>query len=66
MPMREVWSKCLAILKAKINQNTFDIWLKPLKLVSINGGLLELEVPNKFFKDWISENYQSAIQQALL
>ncbi len=66
MPMKEVWNQCLVILKEKINQNTFDIWLKPLKLLSINGGHIELEVPNKFFKDWISENYHLSIQQALL
>ncbi len=64
MPMREVWNQCLAILKEKISQNSFDIWLKPLKIVSSEGGILVLEVPNKFFKDWISENYQSSIQQA--
>ena len=27
---------------------------------------LDLEVPNKFFKDWLAENYQTLIKEALL
>ncbi len=66
MPMKEIWDQCLTVLREKVSQNSFDIWLKPLKPISINAGLIELEVPNKFFKDWISENYQSVIKDVLL
>jgi chromosomal replication initiator protein len=63
--MKDVWNRVLLDIREKINPKAFDIWLKPLKLINQSEGLLELEVPNKFFKDWISENYQTLIKESL-
>ena len=65
MPATELWNRCLSALSEKVNQKSFDIWLKPLKVLSLKDSLLEIEVPNKFFQDWISENYQSLIRDVL-
>ena len=64
--MKEIWNKVLSDVGEKISQKAYDIWLKPLKLIRLNEGQVELEVPNKFFKDWISENYQNLIRDSLL
>jgi len=65
MPATELWNRCLSALSEKVNQKSFDIWLKPLRALSLKEDFLEVEVPNKFFKDWISENYQTLICEAL-
>jgi len=65
MSTKEIWNQCLSAVAQKIGQKSFDIWLKPLKLVNIGESLVELEVPNKFFKDWVAENYQSLIKDVL-
>jgi chromosomal replication initiator protein len=65
MPAKELWNRCLTALSEKVNQNSFDMWLKPLKASSIKENTLEIEVPNKFFKDWVRENYQSIIREVL-
>ena len=65
MPTKETWDQCLAAVSHKISQQPFEIWLKPLKLLNISENRLDLEVPNKFFKDWISENYQALIKDVL-
>jgi chromosomal replication initiator protein len=64
--MKEIWNKVLSDVGEKISQKAYDIWLKPLKLISLTDNQVELEVPNKFFKDWISENYQNLIRDSLL
>ena len=66
MDMKEIWNQVLSAVSNKLSQKAFDIWIKPLRLLNISQGLLELEVPNKFFKDWILENYQSLIKDILL
>lgn len=66
MPMKEIWNRCLGAVGEKISQKAFDMWLKPLKLLNMSESQIELEVPNKFFKDWISDNYQSILKDALL
>jgi len=63
--MRELWNRVLSDLSDKISPKAFDIWLKPLKLLSQRDQCLELEVPNAFFKDWISENYLGLIKETL-
>jgi chromosomal replication initiator protein len=60
-----LWTRCLTILSEKVNQNSFDMWLKPLKASGVKENILEIEVPNKFFKDWIKENYQTLIREVL-
>ena len=63
--MKELWNRVLADVGEKISQKAYDIWLKPLSLISVKETELFLEVPNKFFKDWISENYQNLIKESL-
>ena len=65
MPQKEIWNQCLNAVGEKISQQSFDIWVKPLKLLKMTETFIELEVPNKFFKDWLSENYQSIIKDVL-
>jgi chromosomal replication initiator protein len=64
--MNEIWSQVLSLVSEKISQKSFDIWLKPLTLLDMNENQVQLEVPNKFFKDWIAENYLSLIKEVLL
>ncbi|HSR12509.1 MAG TPA: chromosomal replication initiator protein DnaA, partial [Thermodesulfobacteriota bacterium] len=63
--MQDLWERVLSEVREKINPKAFDIWLKPLKIVSAGENGLEVEVPNKFFKDWVSDNYQNIIKDAL-
>ena len=64
--MNAVWNQALSLVSEKISQKAFDIWLKPLMLLDMDESQLQLEVPNKFFKDWIEENYLSLIKEVLL
>jgi len=65
MPAKELWTRCLTALSEKVNQSSFDMWLKPLRANSSKENTLEIEVPNKFFKDWLTENYQPLIRDVL-
>ncbi|MCX5686887.1 MAG: chromosomal replication initiator protein DnaA [Candidatus Omnitrophica bacterium] len=50
----EVWLKALDYIKKEIgNDQTFNIWFKPIKFASVQEDKITLEVPNKFFKDWL-------------
>ncbi len=63
--MKEIWNKVLAIVGEKISAKSFDIWLKPLQLRHMDQNTVEIEVPNKFFKDWVNDNYLPLIRDAL-
>lgn len=63
--MEEVWSKAIDSLKEKVGPQNFEIWIKPIYPLSIREGVVELEVPNRFFKEWVSEHYSLQIREAL-
>jgi len=62
--MEEIWSKVIDSLKERVGQQNFDIWIKPIRFISMDGEIVELEVPNRFFKEWINEHYSPHIKEA--
>ena len=60
-----LWEKSLHIIKDKVSQQNFDTWIRPIKISSMEGNNIILNVPNKFFKDWLMENYHAVIKEAL-
>lgn len=63
--MEDLWPKVIDSLKGKVGQQNFDIWIKPIQFVSWDGERIELEVPNRFFKEWIIEHYSPTIKEAV-
>jgi chromosomal replication initiator protein len=64
-PLEELWKKNLTILKEKMSPQNFETWIRPIRISAADGNTIFLSVPNKFFKDWITENYLSFIQDTL-
>jgi chromosomal replication initiator protein len=60
-----LWEKSIQIIKEKVSQQNFETWIRPIKIVSMEGSHINLSVPNKFFKDWLLENYHSIIKDAM-
>ncbi|MBW2121552.1 MAG: chromosomal replication initiator protein DnaA [Deltaproteobacteria bacterium] len=63
--MNELWQKVLLSLKQKITPQSFETWIKPIKPLAVHHNQLEIEVPNRFFRDWIHDNYLSLIETSL-
>jgi chromosomal replication initiation ATPase DnaA len=57
----DLWSQAVERLRAEIGEENADLWLKPAEAVSLDGGVLTLKVPNKFFSDGIKERYQKKL-----
>ena len=60
-----LWDKCLNIIKEKVSQQNFDTWIRPIKISSIEDNCVRFSVPNRFFRDWLDENYASLINDTL-
>ncbi len=63
--MKKIWPETLELLKTKISDQNISTWIKPINPVNISGNLLTVEVPNKFIKDWIKDNYKTIIEETL-
>jgi len=60
-----VWDKTTKIIQEKISKQNFDTWIKPIKIAAMEDKCVQLIVPNKFFKDWLMDNYIATIRQSL-
>jgi chromosomal replication initiator protein len=58
------WERILSTLQHKIDDQSFTTWLKPTQQVSVSDGTLRVEVPSALFADWITNNYQSLIDES--
>lgn len=54
--MDELWKAVLTDLENTIPPQTFSTWISPIRALRHDGSSVTLEVPNKFFSDWIREN----------
>jgi chromosomal replication initiator protein len=60
-----LWEKTVKIIKEKISQQNFDTWIRPIRIVTLEGDQVHLSVPNRFFRDWLVENYLSLIRESM-
>lgn len=63
--MKILWEKSSTFIREKISRQNFETWISPVKLASLEGKNVNLSVPNKFFKDWLAENYLTVIRDSL-
>ncbi len=62
---REVWKKCLAIIKKETNVQTFKTWFEPISAVSLNGNELMVLVPSKFHYEWIESHFVNVLRKSI-
>ncbi|MGV8057758.1 MAG: DnaA N-terminal domain-containing protein [Smithellaceae bacterium] len=55
--METVWDKANKVIQDKLSKQNFDTWIKPIKIIAMEDKCVRLAVPNKFFKDWLLDNY---------
>ncbi len=63
--VQNLWEDVLSILKPQMNDESFDLWFRPIKALSMEGSRLVLQVPNAFFADWLRDHYQTRIESLL-
>lgn len=65
MTIDDLWEKSLLKIEEKIGSNLFELWIKPIKPIQIKEQNIALEVPNRFFKEWIEDYYPTLINDVL-
>ena len=63
--MQNLWRDTLNKLENDLPHQIFNIWIKPIRCISINEEQITIGVPNKFFGEWIRDHYFSTLQQVL-
>ena len=62
----QIWRNCLSYIQDNINPESFKTWFLPIKPVKLKTNILTIEVPSKFFYEWIEENYIELLTHILI
>ncbi len=65
MNTEEIWNNSLLKIAEKVGASMFELWFKPMKLLNIKDRTATIEIPNRFFKDWIEDYYPHIIADTL-
>jgi chromosomal replication initiator protein len=65
MNSQEIWNSFLTKAEEKVGGNLFDLWFKPMKLIGLDGNRATIEIPNRFFKEWIEDYYPNTIEEII-
>ena len=65
MQGESVWNQTLAFIQGKVPKQVFDTWFVPVRLQGIEDSTARIEVPNKFFGEWLGQHYGNLLAEAL-
>ncbi|MDG2342047.1 MAG: chromosomal replication initiator protein DnaA [Cytophagales bacterium] len=60
------WENCLSLIKSKISIQSYITWFKPIQAIEFKNKILTLQVPNKFFYEWIEEHYLDLLNEVIM
>lgn len=60
-----VWDNCLRTIRRNVNSQSFKTWFEPIKPVRLANEALTIQVPNKFFYEWLEEHYVQLLKRTI-
>ncbi|UKM64559.1 chromosomal replication initiator protein DnaA [Flavobacteriaceae bacterium GSB9] len=62
---QSVWNNCLEFIKDNIQPQAYKTWFEPIAAVKLTDNALSIQVPSKFFYEWLEEHYVKILKVAL-
>jgi chromosomal replication initiator protein len=63
--MEAAWLRVTDVLREKIGSQNLETWFRPALFLGVHDSRALLQLPNKFFVDWITDHYQPALLESL-
>ena len=60
-----VWENCLSFIQDNITPQAYKTWFEPIKAVKLSDNALSIQVPSKFFYEWLEEHYVKLLKVSL-
>jgi len=57
-----LWSRFLEVAAQKLPPAVIDSWLRPCRLLTVEGDHLVIGAPNRFSRDWLVQHHLEALQ----
>jgi chromosomal replication initiator protein len=63
--VEDLWEDVLTAIRPEIDAESYDLWFRPLRALSLEGTRFMVQIPNAFFADWMREHYQDRLEVLL-
>jgi len=62
-----VWGAILLSLKARLSQQTFETWFRPIQIESLDDEkkAISLRAPNQVVRDWVVTHYSNLLNESM-
>ncbi len=60
-----IWSKCLSFIKDNVDETVYETWFKPLVPIDFKDNKLKIQLPSKYYYEWIENHYLQLLKIAL-
>lgn len=60
-----VWKNCMSFIKDNIQPQAYKTWFEPISAIKLSDQSLSIQVPSKFFYEWLEEHYVKILKVAL-
>ena len=61
-----MWKECLKTIKDNVTLMTYNTWFLPIKPLELKGFTLKVQIPSRFFWEWIDEHYNTLINRTIV
>jgi chromosomal replication initiator protein len=59
-----LWARLLVALEGQVPETALESWLRPCRLITLDGDHLRVGAPNAFTRDWVGQHHVDTIQAA--
>ena len=60
-----IWREARRLLGAELSAKDFEAWVQPLRATAWSDGVLTVEVPSAFFRDWLKQHLVPRLERAV-
>lgn len=60
-----VWNRCLKFIQDNLTPEAYNTWFTKIDAIKLVDNVLYIEVPSRFFYEWLEENYVHLLKSAL-
>jgi chromosomal replication initiator protein len=65
MNLEEIWKNSLSKIEEKVGNSAAELWFRPISLLQLKDQQATIDLPNRFFRDWIEDNYPDLISESI-
>lgn len=65
LTLKDIWEKAQIPIKSSIGETSYDTWFSHLNISEGTPGILTIQAPDEYFKNWIDERYRAIIERCL-